>query len=194
MKLHALLLAAGNASRFGSAKQLALLDGLPLVRRAALAALDAGLPLTVVTGAWPLEVTAALQGLSLTLVHNDDWQQGMGSSLGCGFRQMLTGDSEATVVCLADQPLVGGAQLLQLIEAWRATPERIVTAASGDIPSPPCLFPRRYYEELSGWQGTQGARKLLQREAAQVLRIEMPEAAMDVDTPEDYARLLLAPS
>lgn len=188
-ELHALLLAAGNASRFGSAKQLAPLDGVALVRRAASAVIEAGLPLTVITGAYAVEVAAALKGLPLTLVYNDAWEQGMGSSLGCGFRQLLLGDSQAALVCLGDQPRVQAAQLLRLVEAWRAAPQQIVSAGLGGTPSPPCLFPRHWYEELSAWSGPQGARKLLERERAQLQLVEMPEAAVDVDTREDYERL-----
>ncbi|AXQ31171.1 nucleotidyltransferase family protein [Solimonas sp. K1W22B-7] len=189
-EVHALLLAAGNASRFGSAKQLALIGGVPLVRHAALAALATGCPLTVVTGAYADEVLAALAGLPLTILRNDDWQQGMGSSLGCGFRHALAGDSAGTLVCLGDQPRVGEAQLRRVIEAWKETPQCIVTADLGDAMGPPCLFPRAWYAELSNWSGPQGARKLLERHAQEVIRVTMPEAAVDVDTREDYERLI----
>jgi molybdenum cofactor cytidylyltransferase len=189
-RIHALLLAAGNASRFGSAKQLAPLDGIALVRRAASAALDAGLPLTVVTGAYADDVAAALHGLPLTLLHNADWAQGMGSSLGCGFRHLLAGGSQSALVCLADQPRIQAPQLRQLIEAWSGEPQRMAAAAHGDALGPPCLFPRRWYEELSRWSGPQGARKLLERAPQDLLRVAMPEAAVDVDTREDYARLV----
>ncbi len=188
-RIHGLLLAAGNASRFGSAKQLAPFFGQAMVRRAAQAALDAGLPLTVVTGAYADEVAAALQGLPLTLLHNPAWSQGMGSSLGCGFRHLLGGDSQAALVCLADQPRIQAPQLRQLIEAWQHTPQRMAAAAHGDALGPPCLFPRPWYEELSGWSGPQGARKLLERQGQDLLRVDMPEAAVDVDTPEDYEKL-----
>lgn len=188
-RIHALLLAAGNAGRFGSAKQLAPFDGTPLVRRAAQSVLDAGLPLAVVTGAYADKVAAALEGLPLTLLHNPDWAQGMGSSLGCGFRQLFAGDSQTALVCLADQPRIQAPQLRQLITAWQQAPQRMAAAAHGDALGPPCLFPRRWYEELSQWSGPQGARKLLERQAQDLLRVDMPEAAVDVDTREDYERL-----
>ena len=188
-EIHALLLAAGNASRFGSAKQLAPLDGVALVRRAASAMLEASLPLTVVTGAYADEVAAVLAGLPLTFIRNDDWERGMGSSLGFGFRHLLAGDSQAALVCLADQPRVQSAQLLRLVEAWRTAPEKMAAAAYGQAVGPPCLFPRRWYEELSRWSGPQGARKLLERHPEELLRVEMPEAAVDVDTREDYESL-----
>ncbi|MDM4768695.1 nucleotidyltransferase family protein [Solimonas sp. SE-A11] len=188
-RVHALLLAAGNASRFGSAKQLAPLTGQAMVRRAAQAVLDAGLSLTVVTGAYAAEVAAALEGLPLTLLHNQAWSQGMGSSLGCGFRHLLGGDSQAALVCLADQPRIQAPQLLLLLEAWQRAPQRMAAAAHGDALGPPCVFPRAWYEELSGWSGPQGARGLLERQAQELLRVDMPEAAVDVDTRDDYEKL-----
>jgi len=187
--IQALLLAAGSASRFGSAKQLAPLDGVALVRRAALSVLDTGLPLTVVTGAYADEVAAALEGLPLTLRHNAGWADGMGGSLGCGFRHLLGGGSQAALVCLADQPRVQAPQLRQLIQAWRLDPRCMAAAAHGGALGPPCLFPRRWYEELSRWTGPQGARRLLERHPQELLRVAMPEAAVDVDTRADFENL-----
>lgn len=189
-ELQILLLAAGSASRYGAPKQLALLDGSSLVRRAAEAALQTGAALTVVIGAYADAVAHELQGLPLTLLRNDDWAQGMGSSIGCGFRHLLATapSAQAALLCLADQPRIGVAQLSALIEGHRRAPQQIVAADLGEAPGPPCLFPRRCFEELAQWSGPQGARRLLQREAAQLQRVAMPEAAIDVDTPDDLRR------
>jgi molybdenum cofactor cytidylyltransferase len=191
--LHAVLLAAGDASRFGSAKQRVLIGGIPMVKRAAQAALGTGAGLIVVTGAYRDDVAAELAGLPLTLLHNADWRQGMGESIACGFRHL--GDvpaSTAAIVCLADQPLVGTAELQRLISAHLTASERIVAADHGTTLGAPCLFPRRYYAELAGLTGAQGARKLLDIHAQHVTAVAMPEAAVDVDTPLDYERLIRA--
>ena len=201
LALHGVLLAAGSASRYGSAKQLLPIDGVPMVRRAALAALQVGARLLVVTGAHAVAVEAALVGLPLELLHNPDWEQGMGGSIGCAFRHIGL-SSSASLLLLADQPQVGGhlarcrpgqvgaGELQRLVDAGQRMPGRIVAANHGTLLGPPCLFPQRWYPELAALSGPQGARGLLQKHAAEVESLPLPEAAADIDTPEDYRRLL----
>jgi molybdenum cofactor cytidylyltransferase len=190
--LAAVLLAAGSASRFGSPKQLADVEGTTLVRRAARAALDCGAELVVVTGAHAEAVTAALGGLPARRVHNVFWKQGMGESIGRGFRELQRqlAPPVAALLCLVDQPLVGAAQLRRLVERHRAEPRRIVISDYGDLVGPPCLFPAEYYDELSRLSGPGGARSVLQRHRGAVVTVAMPEAALDVDLPEDHERVL----
>ena len=184
--LHCVLLAAG------SAKQQLPIEGEPMVRRAALAALATGAEVIVVTGAHADAVEAALGGLALTLLHNQDWEHGMGSSLACAFRHLVKSRSTsvASLICLADQPRIGAGELRQLIEAHRRSPQRIIAADHGATLGPPCLFPQRYYDELAALSGPQGARKLLQHHADNVETLRLPQAAIDIDTPDDYQRFL----
>jgi CTP:molybdopterin cytidylyltransferase MocA len=190
--LHILLLAAGNASRYGSAKQRVLITGISMVRRAALAALATGAGLIVVTGAHAEAVAEELAGLPVTLLHNTHWPQGMGGSIASGFRYLLqtAASSAAAIVCLADQPLIGHAELQRLIAAHRNAPDRIIAADHGAALGPPCLFPSHYYAELAKLSGAQGARKVLERYPAEVDTVAMPQAAVDIDTPDDYERLV----
>ncbi|HKY93469.1 MAG TPA: NTP transferase domain-containing protein [Nevskiaceae bacterium] len=185
------LLAAGAARRFGSAKLLATLDGEPLVRRAACAAREAGAALVVVTGRYADEVRHALDGLEATIVHNPEWEDGMGASIAAAFRHLASATDavDAAIVCPADLPKVGAPQLQRLLDAHRAAPDRIVASDLGSAIGAPCLFPRRFFGELAALSGAQGARVLLDRHAALVTTVGMPEAALDVDTPADLAAL-----
>jgi molybdenum cofactor cytidylyltransferase len=187
--VHAVLLAAGSASRFGSAKQRALVGGVSLVRRAALAGIEAGVGMIVVTGAHADAVVQELKGLPIRVVHNAAWEQGMGNSIACGIRAASEDPSTlAALICLVDQPQVGAVQLRQMIDVHRRSPQRIVAADHGAALGPPCLFPRRFFAELAALSGAQGARRVLQAHPGEVERVAMPEAAIDLDTPEDYAR------
>ena len=192
MPLCAVLLAAGSSSRYGGIKLLAPVDGMPLVRHAALAALDAGLTLVVVTGAHIEPVEDALQGIAAARLHNADWDDGMGSSIAAAFSHLLrTPESyAAAIVYPADLPLIGHAQLARLIERHRLAPSRIQAADIGGVLAPPCLFPRDCFAELARLSGPRGARSVLERHADRVEAVAMPEAAVDIDTRDDYRRFV----
>jgi CTP:molybdopterin cytidylyltransferase MocA len=186
-----LVLAAGDAGRFGSPKQCVHVDGIPLVRRAALAALEVSANVAVVTGANAEAVAPLLHGLPVETVHNADWADGMGTSLACGVRHQAQDPAvRATLICLSDQPLVGAAELRRLIEAHREAPGHIIASDHGVTLGPPCIFPRHFYPALAALRGEDGARRLLAEHATDVRAVAMPEASVDIDTPADLHRLL----
>lgn len=191
MKLAAVVLAAGASSRYGAPKQLLRIAGESLVRRAARAALDAGCEVAVITGAHAPLVTAELKDLPLRLLHNADWEQGMGGSIACGFNDLLrrADAAPAALLCLADQPLVGVGELQRLMEQYRAAPNRIIISDYGDARGPPCLFPAEFYAELAALKGPAGARAVLAAHPSRVATAAVPQAAADIDTPEDWLHL-----
>lgn len=186
------LLAAGSASRFGSAKQQVPVEGVPLVRRAAAAAVNTGACVCVVTGAHRELVEKHLSGLPVNLAFNPDWQLGMGASIACGVRHLekTAVAVDAIIISLADQPMITTADLMRLIHAHGQAPQRIVAAKYDGVLGPPCLFPRKYFDDLANLHGSRGARVLLERHADEVDALSMPTAAIDIDTPEDYARFI----
>lgn len=192
-RIGAVLLAAGSASRFGAPKQVLAIDGVPMVRRAAIAALAAGLsPVMVVTGAHGDVVAASLAGMDVHEVVHADWASGIGGSLAAGVMGIAeqAAPLQAVMVLLADQPSIGVAELKGMLQAHARAPERIVAAHYGSHLGAPALFPRAYFDELSALHGPQGARGLLQRHAACVDAYDLPAAAFDIDTPADHAAWL----
>lgn len=205
------LLAAGCSSRFGAGpKLLAEFEGIPLVRRAALAARNGvgvdfptqnwvgvdsqeSASLLVVTGAYADRIVSALDGIAATIVHNAAWEEGMGTSIGTAFRSLLdrTGPQpDAAIVLPADLPCIGAPQLQRLVDAHAAAPSAIVVSTWGErSQGPPCLFGRAHFAELSKLRGPEGARSVIARHAAGVVKVPMPEAAADIDTMADYERL-----
>jgi molybdenum cofactor cytidylyltransferase len=185
------VLAAGAASRFGSAKQLAHIDGAALVRRAASAACASAAHVVVVTGAHRAAVEACLAGLPVECAFNADWESGMGSSIGCGIRALAAMQAvDAAIVALADQVAIGSSAFADLAAAYAGVPTNIVAAGYAGIVGPPCLFPRRYFGELTALRGDHGARSVLERHADSVRVLTLPAAAIDIDTQADYARLI----
>lgn len=189
----AVLLAAGCASRYGAPKQLVPVAGIPMVRRAALTAMQCAARTVVVTGAHRAEVEACLADLELELAFNSVWQLGMGSSIACGVERLLRVDPEihACLIMLTDQPLVTAADLTALIDAHRHHPDHIIASGyGGETHGAPCLFPRRHFEELVALQGPAGARSVLRAHRDEVHSVANPRAGIDIDTPEDRRRWL----
>jgi molybdenum cofactor cytidylyltransferase len=193
-QLGAILLAAGSSSRLGQSKQLLQIDGQALVRSQAgkLLALNPAC-VVVVTGAGQQAVEQALLGLPLQLVHNSDWQQGMGSSLACGIAAMPE-RVRGALLLLCDQWKIEAVDLLALTQAWKQSPGIAVTAqwresSDGElaplISGPPVVFPRSLFSSLARLRGDRGAAQILKRHKPGVQSIELPNAAFDIDQPAD---------
>jgi CTP:molybdopterin cytidylyltransferase MocA len=186
--LHVVVLAAGGASRFGSAKQLAQFGGRPLLQLAvANAVAVGGSAVSVVLGARAAQLTPLLRNTPATPVLNRDWEEGIGSSLRAAVRS-LPGACEGLLVVLGDQPAVSVEDLRRLVTAWRVRPESIVAAAYSGIVGVPAIFPRWCFGELAALRGDLGARSVIRRHPDRLQRVPMASAALDIDSPEDLLR------
>ncbi|MGU3560466.1 nucleotidyltransferase family protein [Methylobacterium radiotolerans] len=187
------LLAAGLGSRFGAApKLLARLDGKPLVRHAAEAALGARpRPVVAVLGAHAEAVRDALAGLDLVRVDNPDYRTGLASSLRAGLAA-LPATCAAAIVVLGDMPRVTAAHLDRLAEAFAGAPElpaAVVPVQAGRRGNPVLLNLRRLGPDIARLAGDRGAGPLL-KGRSDVLEIPGdPATALDVDTPDTLAAL-----
>lgn len=191
---HVLVLAAGAASRFGSPKQLARLQGQTLLQRAvALGTAIAGQAVTVVLGAHAADIAPSLRGHAAGVVVNRRWKEGLASSLRAGVAQ-LPGSTPGVLVLLADQVGVTDFDLRRLVSTWRQQPDYIVAASYAGHSGVPAIFPAHCFTALLELRGDMGARALLHRMADRVVRVPMPGAAVDVDTTEDLQRLQQTPS
>ena len=186
---HVLVLAAGAARRFGSPKQLARLQGHTLLQRAvALGTAIAGPAVTVVLGAHAADIAPSLRGHAASVVVNRRWEEGLASSLRTGVAQ-LPGSCAGVLVLLADQVGVTVFDLRRLVSTWQRQPDSIVAASYGGQAGVPAIFPSHCFPSMLELRGDVGARPLLSRMADRVVRVPMPGAALDVDTPEDLQRL-----
>jgi molybdenum cofactor cytidylyltransferase len=183
--LHAAVLAAGPATRFGSPKQLVRLGGAPLVHEvAARAAAVAGQSVTIVIGANAREVAPALRQTSAAVVVNREWEEGLASSIRTAVRTAPS-RCDGLLLVLCDQPAVTTEDLNRLFVAWRRHPILISAALYAGAPGLPALFPRWAFSDLLELRGDQGARLILRRNSDQLVRVPMPNARLDLDSPED---------
>jgi molybdenum cofactor cytidylyltransferase len=176
-----LVLAAGGSTRMGRPKQLAELDGRPLLAHV-LAALE-GAPVgrvVVALGGAAAEVLDRVDlGRAEALVV-EGWTAGMGHVLASTLAR-AGDDWRAVVVLLGDQPLVPGAAVARVVEAWRAGAGPVVTATYGGRPGHPKLFDRRLLPDLLRLAGDTGARDLVAAHPGWVHRVEVGDLGSDAD-------------
>jgi molybdenum cofactor cytidylyltransferase len=186
-RVGAVVLAAGRGSRMGGpVKQLATIGGVPLVRRAAQAAVASrAAPVVVVTGHAADDVSCALAGLDVAVVHNPDFAEGLSTSLRTGLAA-LPEDVEAAVVVLADMPGIDAAAIDRLVGAYDPVAgAHVVVATANGKRGNPVLWSRRFFPELSAVTGDTGGRQIIAGVPEAVVEVELGlAAAVDVDTPE----------
>ena len=174
------VLAAGGSTRMGRPKQLAELDGRPLLAHV-LAALDEA-PVdrvVVALGGAAGEVLERVElGRAEPLVV-EGWAAGMGHVLAATLAQ--SGDWAAAVVLLGDQPLVSGGAVARVVEAWRSGAGPVVTATYGGRSGHPKLFDRRLRHDLLRLTGDTGARDLVAAHPAWVSQVEVGDLGSDAD-------------
>ncbi len=191
----AIVLAAGRSSRMGRAKQLEIVDGTPMVVRAAQVALASrATDVMIVSGAYAEAVTAMLRahlpdaGERLRFVHNGAWATGQASSVRAAI-QALPSNCQAALFLPTDQPFVPVALLDGLIAAWRAGARLVAPTVDGQPRGAPAIFDRTLWAELLALEGDTGARPLLQRHGSELVTVAADAAWLrDIDTPADLPR------
>ena len=183
------ILAAGASRRFGGCKLLLRKNGKTLLQRCAdqLATLPLPPPL-IITGAWHRELAEAHP--HLLLCENRDWQVGMGTSLAHAISQ-VSAQCDGVLVALADQLAVGSADFQRLLDAWKTNNKseahkKIVCAYYSGRRGVPAIFPRIYFAQLEKLRGDCGARSLLRNADNKIDTVPLPNAAIDIDTPQDW--------
>lgn len=182
-----LILAAGAGTRFGGRKQLAELDGKPLLEHAvqAMNASPVG-RVVVVLGALVEEVTAMvdLHGAEPRLCER--WEEGQAASLACGLAELS--DCEAVVVTLGDQPRMSPRAISRVIGA-RDREAAAVRATYFGAPGHPVLLERELFKSFRNVTGDHGARNLLLSVQVRDVPCDDIGGGEDVDTPAELDAL-----
>ncbi|MEH1939223.1 MAG: nucleotidyltransferase family protein [Nostoc sp.] len=189
-----IILAAGAATRMGRPKQLLSYQGRSLILHAVEVALASFCqPIIVVLGAYIEEIKPELMPKPVQIVENSQWQEGMSSSIRVGINALLATNSklDAAIVSLADQPLVYPQVFNQLIQCYQDTQKIIIASKYNETVGVPALFSNALFPELMQLEGAKGAKALIQKYTDTRLLVAIPEAAIDIDTPDDYEQLLL---
>jgi molybdenum cofactor cytidylyltransferase len=185
-----IILAAGSSSRLGQPKQLLDWQGEPLLRWVVKAALQAGLaPVHVVTGAFAQAVETALDGLEVVITLNPAWEAGQGTSVAAGVRS-LPKEVGAALFLLCDQPQVGLHLIQALVEQHAQTLAPIVAPLVDGVRANPVLFDQVTFPDLVNLRADIGGRSLFSRYPVSFLPWQDPAVLLDIDTLEDYQRMV----
>ena len=180
-KVAIVLLAAGNARRFGSDKLMADLDGAPLGVRAARALL--GIPAGAHFAVCQPKAAIAphYAELGYTRVENPNADLGLSASLHLAVAAAAKTQAQALLIALADMPFIVAAHIEALIAACEG---EIIASSDGAQAMPPAIFPRATWPLLLDTQGDAGARHIL----SQARSFAAPNGSLrDIDTPDDLA-------
>lgn len=183
-----LLLAAGASARMrGRDKLLEEIDGAPVLRRQARAALAAGGPVLVSLPTNRPARLAALQGLAVQHVFVDDADEGMAASIRAGVAA-LPGGAAGVAILPADMPELTADDLEAVLYAFATHETQAVRAVSDTGQAGhPVVFPARLFAALAKLRGDQGARRVLAGETTITVPLPGDHALTDLDTPEDWA-------
>jgi probable selenium-dependent hydroxylase accessory protein YqeC len=202
-----IILAAGEARRFGQPKQLLDYHGQPFVRIVAKTALASGLaPVVVVTGANAEAVEAAVNDLPVTITRNTDWHLGQSSSIKTGLQALRTPSSKdatsqffeiggnrervgAAIFLLADQPQIPSTIIHALTEKHSQTLASILAPLVAGQRANPVLFDQATFPDLMSLTGDAGGRTIIGKYPVLYLPWYDESLLFDVDTPEDLEKL-----
>lgn len=182
LRIAALIMAAGESSRFGGCKHLASINGVPMLQSAINRVHGMVAETYAVTGAWHDRISSALAERSLhgvDLIHNTEWRRGLGHSIAVGVAELAPG-FDGVLVLLADQVAITREDIGALLSSFDGSD--IACGVYAGRRGVPALFGKTLFAELKRLDGDEGARSLLYRNDFIVTECPMPRAEVDVDT------------
>lgn len=187
--ISAIVLAAGESSRFGSAKQLLPIEGRTLIEHVLDNVVHSHVDeVLVVLGAHADALRTYVAGAQIVM--NDDYAAGMSTSIQAGLRAMAPA-SDAAMIVLADQPYITPRTLDLLIDTYRRTRARIVIPTHDGTRGNPVLIDRSLFAEVMDLRGDVGCRAIFGRHAGDVVTVPVEERGIlaDIDTIDDHPGL-----
>lgn len=154
--------------------------------------LSGAAPVMVVIGAHAEAITEAIDQTGIDLIYNEQWSQGMASGIVAGVQNLLSRHKNISriIFAVSDQPFVSASLFQQLCEVQTLSSKNIVASAYADTLGIPVLFTHKYVDQLLALKGDEGAKKILKAFQEDVAKVDFPLGYIDVDTVEDYERLV----
>lgn len=191
----AIVLAAGSSSRMGSPKQLLSYQHKSLLDIAIEAAVNAvqGSVVVILGGNYNL-IAGKVGNNNLTVVRNQDWEKGIGTSISLGMSVIMAKEMalDGVILMVCDQPFINAAQLKALMLKEQMSGKGIVASAYSETLGVPSLFSNQYFNELTTLNGEEGAKKLILKYKNDLATVPFINGEIDIDTPADYEKLISA--
>ena len=187
MPISAAILAAGTSSRLGQPKQLLRLHGETLIRRTARVVTEAQIERVsvVVNPSHAAAMHDELRDLPVEIIVNNDWREGMASSVRAAVA--ASGEADALLLTPCDLPRLSSAHLRALVEQFEREAAPIVASRYNETLGAPLILARELWPELAQLRGDVGARRVIMKHEASF--VEWPDGAFDVDTRADWEKL-----
>jgi molybdenum cofactor cytidylyltransferase len=189
-----IILAAGGSARLGRPKQLLDCNGQKLIRHIVSAAEHSSASSIIVVLGSDHELIANEIPVDhhFHVVINDEWQEGMASSIrkGLKFLQDINPAAETVIFTVCDQPFITSSLLNDLVSEQMRTRKTIVACAYENTLGTPVLFQKSLFPELLALKGDAGAKKIIKQHEDDVATIPFTKGNMDIDTNEDYQALI----
>lgn len=191
MKTGVIILAAGSSSRLGRPKQLIEFQGKNLIQKAINEAQKSKADSLVVVLGWnPDLIKTGFDSTSIPHVINENWEEGMASSMQVGLRFLVENEHpDQVILMLVDQPFVDFKLLDRLILEKENGGKGIIAFSYSETLGVPAIFDQSYFEEMLRLKGSEGAKKVILKNSEDVFPIDFPLGAVDLDTEEDLRKL-----
>ncbi len=191
-KIAHVILAAGSSSRMGEPKQLLPWGETTLIGHA----IQQGMMLKdvktyVVLGAHYDVIYPKVKYFSITVLKNETWKRGMGSSIRLGIETLQKDilPYSAVLISLVDQPLLDEQHLNRLIVGFNHNPDMIIATDQDGVIGVPAIIPEQYFKELLKLKEDFGARYIIKKYLDSVQTISSSDKGYDIDTREEYITL-----
>lgn len=187
-EIWAIILAAGASTRMQKQKLLLPYKGKTIIEMVVEnATRSVSSNVVVVLGSHREQIKEQLQNLDVKFCINENYQDGMLSSVICGFGT-LPDEAKAALIFLGDQPQIPSQAAKLVIESWRQTGKGIVIPVFNGKRGHPVLIETRFKTEIENLDPEKGLRTLSEKFKHEVMEVEcsIPEILRDIDTPEEY--------
>ena len=182
IKIACIVMAAGNASRFGNNKLMAELDGQSLIQRALDTVPTEKLHCVRVVTQYP-QIAELARRHGFEPVENHEPHLGLSHTIALGLQSLPPVD--AALFMVADQPCLRRESVEHLIEFYLNAPDSIAAVGHDGRHGNPCLFPARFFPELMGLQGDRGGAAVIRRNEGSLRILEIDSRQLeDIDTPQ----------
>jgi len=189
----AVILAAGGSARLGRPKQQLLYKGKTLLENAVQAAIDSVCrPIIVVLNTGSSNLIPAIAGAEVYIIQNENWQEGIGTSIQCGIKELQKISPPVTdaVIMLCDQPYADSGLLNELIKKRIESGKEIIASEYNNTLGVPALYNHTFFPLLQQLKGKEGAKKIILSNDTSVASVPFPLGDVDIDTHEDYEHLI----